>query len=207
MEPNINNAAGGFDATSVYRIMSFLNSNDVTCDGHTTPVDSYIAPRPSTRPTLRPTPRPSPRPTLKPVTSNSRCFLSQTIVQTPHCIYTSSGGNRYACFGKASLLGAQASSSCLFSSPRLRVLRCAGQLRTGLATSSSRIQSQSCSANCIVTSGSVCFLASRREKVYTVSFVAVADEDVSKIFSRDVLVKANDGSTSCVTATTTCISG
>ena len=187
--------------------MSFLNSVDVTCEGHTTQVGSYIVPKPTTRPTLRPTPRPSPRPTLKPVTSNSKCFLFQTTVAAPQCVYTSSGGNRYACFGKTSLLGAQASSSCLFSSPRSRVLRCAGPLRTGLFTGSSRVQTQSCSANCVVTSGSVCFLASRREQVYSISFVAVADEDVSKIFSRDVLVKANDGSASCVTATTTCTSG
>jgi hypothetical protein len=204
MEPNINNAAGGFDQTSVLRIMSFLNSDEITCDGHT-----EKALTPASRPTVRPTPLPSPRPTPPPpfTASNGKCFLIQSEVEAPMCIYTSSGGNRYACFGKTVLLGARASSTCLFSDPRARVLRCAGPLRTGVLTESSSVQTQSCSANCVVTSGSVCFLASRREQVYSISFLAVADEDVSKIFSRDVLVKTNDGTDTCVTATTTCTSG
>lgn len=203
MEPNINNAVDGFDRTSVIRIISFLNSDGITCDGHT---DQVL--KPTSRPTLRPTPLPSPRPTPQPFAASSgKCFLFQSQVDAPMCMYTSTGSNRYACFSKTALLGARASSPCLFSSPRARVLRCAGPLRTGFFTGSSSVQTQSCSANCVVTSGSVCFLASRREQVYSISFLAVADEDVSKTFSRDVLVKTNDGTDTCVTASTTCTSG
>jgi hypothetical protein len=206
MEPNINNATDGFDQTSINRIMSFLNSNDITCDGHSDEIESSVAEKPTSRPTLRPTP--SPRPTPQPVpASNGKCFLFQSQVKAPTCIYTSTGGNRYACFGKTALLGARASSPCLFSSPQARVLRCAGPLRTGFLTGSSSVRTQSCSANCIVTSGSVCFLATRREQVYSISFLAVADEDVSKTFSREVLVKTDDGTDSCVPATTICTSG
>jgi Metallo-peptidase family M12B Reprolysin-like len=204
MEPNINNATGGFDITSVRHIMSFLNSNGITCDGHTDQIESYVAEKPTSRPTLRPTP--SSRATPQPVpASNGKCFLFQNQVEAPTCIYASTGGNRYACFGKTALLGARASSPCLFSSPRARVLRCAGPLRTGFLTGSSSVRTQSCSASCIVTAGSVCFLATRREQAYSISFLAVADEDVSKIFSREVLVKTNDGTdTTCVPATTIC---
>ncbi|CAB9497651.1 expressed unknown protein [Seminavis robusta] len=221
MEPNINNAADGFNRWSIIRILSFLNSNGMACVGSAPAVDFVPAtptapnlnpsPRPPTlRPSAAPSQVPSPLPTSSPTgqptkpPDDGKCRLVGAKPESSPCIYTSTGSSQYACFQASSLLAATASPSCRFESPRIRILRCAGPLQSGFFFGSSRMRTRSCSASCVVMSKSLCFLASEKEQVYSVSFFAVADFDMVKRFTTEVEVKNNDATGSCETAVTSC---
>ena len=230
MEPAISNAADGFSNYSINRILSFLNSGEVTCDSV---VDNKPpAPAPTPLPTPAPSPRPTRRPTRAPTfapviitkptdppnndNDENTCAIQQDLSQES-CLYTSSEGGRYACFDAAQLLNAKATSACLFPTPRTRILRCDGRLRTGQlpqnfdgdntdgrAATPTLFETETCSATCVVVSKYICLLASAFEQVYTISFSAIADFDVSERYTTDVFVKANDGTNSCAVASTSC---
>lgn len=217
MEPNINNAQDGFNIYSINSILNFLNSDQITCDGFTNNLKVPLATLPpSPRPTPLPTPVPTPQPTPRAVQSPSRvqfnqpddtkCSLYQDGNLEPKCVFKSQEEDKYACFDPSSLLDARATSACLFPTPRARVLRCEGPLRTGQRLGKDRFATSSCSASCVVVGNSLCFRVDDQQQAYTISFVAVADFDVFSIFTTNVHLKDDDGAATCDVATTRCIS-
>jgi len=228
MEPNINNAADGFSQFSVNRILTFLNSESITCDGTTDSIPTRTPTFPPTlRPTQRPTRMPTKQPTLSPIDA-SKCTIFQDTTHAPICLLTSSSDDKFACYDTSVVLNARATSSCMFPIPRARITRCDGPLRSGRIpqdqvqrdTNGNMLppglfETNSCSASsCVVVSNFVCFRASSQERAYSIQFTAVADVDVSQTFTTEPLVKASELSNGgrlleendCDVATTVCSS-
>lgn len=125
----------------------------------------------------------------------------------PVCLEASSDG-KYVCYEASSLLNARATNACMFPMPRINILRCDGRLTRGQFPNGSQMppdvfSTRSCSAsNCVVISNYICLRAvNNRNKVYSITYAAVADADVFKVFDTEVMVKADS---SCDSAETSC---